>query len=55
MEEHREDAYKQPYLMLFNDVTDAIRAIERRDYGTALDILVKAQQRAEDRFIEQAE
>ena len=49
------DLYKLPYLHLFNDVTDAIRALDELNYGAARAILVKGQQRAEDAFIEQEE
>lgn len=52
MEDHRPDAYRQPHLTLFNGVTDAIRMLEEYNYGMAHEILVKAQQRSEDSFIE---
>ena len=52
MNDQRPDAYRQPYLTLFTGVTDAIAALEACNYGQAHDFLVKAQQRAEDAFIE---
>ena len=43
------------YTLLFNRVTDAIKALEQQNYGTARDILVKAQQEAEELYIEAGE
>ena len=41
------------YTALFNRITDAIAAIDRLNIGLARDILVKAQQEAEDAFLEE--
>ena len=40
------------YLLLFNRVTDAIEAIERGDAELARTVLIRAQQDAEDLYIE---
>ena len=47
------DEYKKPYLPLFNAVTDALNALEDRNYGLAADFLRSAQREAEERFIQQ--
>lgn len=38
--------YKKMYLKLFNAVTDALEAMERRNYGQAEDLLKRGQQEA---------
>ncbi len=43
--------YKKPYTIMFNAVTDAIRKIVKGDNAGALEILVEAQQKAEEEFI----
>lgn len=43
--------YKGMYLMLFNAITDALTALESRNIGQAADILIAAQQQAEERYI----
>ena len=43
------------YTLLFNRVTDAIEAIEEQNYGAAKAILIKAQQDAEELYIEAGE
>ena len=40
------------YTVLFNAVTDAIEALDRQNFGTARENLVKAQQDAEDKVLE---
>lgn len=47
--------YKKPYLAMFNGVTDALEALEARNYGLAGDIFRRAQQEAEERFLEAEE
>ena len=49
------DEYKKPYFTLFNQITDAIEAIESQNYGLAEEILRRAQQEAEEQFISQDE
>ena len=46
-----QDEYRQPYLTLFNGVTDALDALRRQNYGDARDILTEARQRAEAEYI----
>ena len=43
------------YTVLFNRVTDAIAALDAQNYGTARELLVRAQQEAEQRYIETEE
>ena len=43
------------YTVLFNRVTDAIAALDAQNYGTARELLVRAQQEAEDLFCRQPE
>lgn len=52
MNDRNPDAYRLPYLHLFNDVSDAISAIDACNYGEARDLLVQAQQRTEALFID---
>lgn len=47
--------YQELYYYLFNQITDAITAIERQDFGTAKDILIRAQQTAEERYLDAEE
>ena len=39
------------YFHLFNRVTDAVRELEQQNYGNAKDILINAQQEAEEGYI----
>ena len=41
----------QEYLLLFNAITDALHEMERQNCGTAKDILIQAQQDAEELYI----
>ena len=43
--------YKQPYLTLFNAITDALLAMEQCNYGQAKVLLMEAQQEAEEQFL----
>lgn len=43
--------YKEMYLMLFNAITDALRALKAQNFGQAAEILKVAQQKAEERYI----
>ena len=45
------DEYKQPYLCLWRGVTDAVKAIEEQNFGEAKQILLKAQQDAEEAYL----
>ena len=52
----KEDAdYKQMYLTLFNGITYALSQIKRMNFGRARDILIDAQQEAEEIYISGAE
>ena len=53
MEEER--LYHDLYFMLFNRMTDAIRAIDRNAPNQAREILCRAQQDAEERYLNGAE
>ena len=44
--------YEMMYFRLFNRVTDAIRELENQNYGNAKKILIKAQQEAEEGYLE---
>lgn len=43
--------YQKLYTLLFNACTDAVEAMERMDFGTAKDLLIAAQQQAEEQYI----
>ena len=43
------------YIGLFNAVTDALEAIEQQNFGLAKEILIKAQQDAEDKVLDEEE
>lgn len=47
-----ETIYKSLYFHLFNQMTDAISAIEQQNFGTAKDILIHAQQSAEEQYLD---
>ena len=43
--------YQEMYTHLFNAVTDALSAIDDRNYGQVEELLKQAQQDAEERFL----
>ena len=43
--------YKKMHLLLFNAITDALEKIEGQNYGDAKELLIAAQQKAEDIYI----
>lgn len=45
------EVYQKMYTTLFNAVTDALEKIETLNYGDAKDLLIAAQQQAEDIYI----
>lgn len=49
------EIYKEIYLNLFNRVTDAIREIELLNFGAAREILIRAQQNAEEKYLNSKE
>lgn len=48
-------SYKELYYHLFNALTDAIDAVQRRDYGTAEALLIRAQQETEEEYLQAEE
>ena len=49
------DEYKKPYLILFNGCEAAIQAMEKQNYGQARELLIQAEQAAEEAFMAQSE
>ena len=47
-----DNEYRKPYMVLFNDVTDAIQALDQRNIAGAKTLLIRAQQQAEAAFLE---
>ena len=45
--------YQKLYLLLFNACTDAICQIYNQNYGNAREILILAQQNAEEEYLSQ--
>ena len=43
--------YEKMYHLLFNAITDALEQIEQQNYGSAKDLLIAAQQQAEEIYI----
>ena len=43
--------YQKMYSLLFNAITDALAKIENQNYGDAKDMLISAQQKAEEIYI----
>ena len=43
--------YEKMYHLLFNAATDALEQIEQQNYGSAKDLLIAAQQKAEEIYI----
>ena len=43
--------FKQPYLLLFQSVTEALALLEQQNYGAAKQLLIAAQQQAEEAYI----
>lgn len=44
--------YKKLYFHLFNAITDALQAIEQKNYGQAEALLTAAQQDAEEMYMD---
>lgn len=44
--------FQKSYLILFNACTDALRALEERNYGRARQLLMEGQQQAEGAFLD---
>ena len=47
------DPFKTLYFNLFNSMTDAIDALDAMNFGKAKEILIAAQQNAEERYLSQ--
>ena len=45
--------YQKLYTLLFNAATDALRAMEELNFGQARDLLIQAQQQAEERYLDE--
>ena len=43
--------YKKPYLILFNGITDALDSLDRMNFGKVRNILMDAQQEAEEAYL----
>ena len=50
-----DELYKNLYFHLFNQITDALAALEKQNYGEARDILIRAQQEAEETYLNAGE
>ena len=46
-----EELYKNLYFHLFNQISDALEALEGQNFGQARDILMRAQQETEDTYL----
>lgn len=49
------EAYQELYFHLFNAVTDALAALEQKNYGMAEELLKRAQRETEEIFVEKGE
>ena len=49
------ESYEKEYHIVFNAVTDALRAMEELNFGTAKVILQAAQQAAEEAYLQRTE
>ena len=47
--------YQKMYITLFNAITDAIESLQQDNYGTAKEVLIQAQQDAEELYISDEE
>ena len=43
--------YKKPYLILWTSCTAAVSALDRQNFGLAKEILLRAQQEAEEAYL----
>ena len=43
--------YEKMYHLLFNAITDALEQIEQQNFGSAKELLISAQQQAEEIYI----
>ena len=49
------DSFPQYYTRLFNGITDALEALQKQDYIKAEDILIRAQNDAEEMYLADGE
>lgn len=49
------ECYATGYFRLFRGITDALAALQEQNYGTAKNLLISAQQDAEEIFLESEE
>ena len=47
--------YQKLYTLLFNSITDALNEMEKQNYGMAKDILIHAQLKTENLYMEENE
>ena len=47
--------YRKMYMILFHGITDAVFHIEKRNYCFALNVLIQAQQAAEEIYVQAGE
>lgn len=47
--------YQKLYTCLFNGITDAIEQLDQQNYGLARELLVAAQQQAEEQYLAEEE
>ena len=50
-----DELYKDLYFHLFNQITDALAALEEQNFGRARDILMRAQQETEETYLNAGE
>ena len=49
------NSFPSYYTQLFNSITDALAAMDRQNYGLARELLVEAQNEAEEAYISDEE
>lgn len=47
--------FEKMYFLLFNCITDALTELELQNYGTAKELLMQAQQRTEEAYMDSEE
>ena len=50
-----EELYKNLYFHLFNQITDALEALEEQNFGKVREILIRAQRDAEETYLNAGE
>ena len=53
MEQSNSHGYKKLYFALFNRISDAVTALDQKDYSLARAILCAAQQEGEELYLEE--